>query len=157
MFNLPFTYAWEPLVNRDGEPYEFPRAPRAFLPGKVSVYPGIYRWRITPKNPQEPTKVLIGESGNLRKRLDHYVHPNSRAMKYWNRMFSKEVRGGAKVECELLTFDPFLVRTSCVSRVSVEKSPFVRRLVENLMLMLSPEELNVVLLNKGEDCWTRRS
>jgi hypothetical protein len=145
------------MINKDGKEYEFPERPQSFLPGKYSAYPGIYRWRISPRNPQEPTKVLIGESSNLRKRLSQYIHPNNQEMKCWNMMFRKAVQGGAKVECQRLTFDPFTIRGALVSPFGVEGSPFVRRLVENLMLMLSPEESTVIVLNKGKDCWTRRS
>ena|ERR1700733_7772395 len=157
MFNLHFTYEWKPLVNMDHEPYEFPKPPRAFIPGNRSPYPGIYRWRISPKDPQQPSRVLIGESGDLRKRLNHYISPNNQEMKHWKMMLEDALKREAKVECQLLTFSPFTVGAACISPQGVEQSPFVRRMMENLMLVLSFEELNVIVLNKGKDSWTRRS
>jgi hypothetical protein len=159
MLDLPFSYKWVTLSDRDGVEYEFPRNPRPFLPGRYQGYPGVYRWRVVPTAQSEPKRVLIGESGNLRTRLNQYVHPNNPEMKTWNQVFRKHHRLGARVQCQLLTFEPFTIRGACVSPDSVSGSPFVRRLVENLMIMLSPEEMDTILLNKdgGRDRWTRRS
>ena len=158
MFDLPFKYEWITL-RREGMEYAFPKDPRLFLPGKFQPYPGVYRWKINRQNASEPKLALIGQSGNLRKRLNQYIKPNSPKMRGWNEFFHKEVSCGARIECQTLSFEPFTIRGACVSPDGVISSPFIRVLVENLMLMLSPEEMDVIVLNKdrGKDHWTRRS
>jgi hypothetical protein len=158
MFDLPFKYEWVTL-KREGMEYTFPKDPSPFLPGKVQPYPGVYRWKVTRQNSGEPKLALIGESGNLRTRLNQYIKPNNPKMRHWNELFRREIRRGARIECQTLSFESFTIRGACVSPDGVISSPFIRVLVENLMLMLSPEEMDVIVLNKdrGKDCWTRRS
>ncbi len=159
MENLTFRHKWRDFEGPAAEPYVFPSDPRKYRPlvhGR-QPYPGIYRWLITPKT-GSPRKhrVLIGQSENLRRRLYEYIKPSTKRDRDCNRLFRKALRDGDRITCHYLEFEAFAINGACLTFDALT-SPFIRGLIENLMLMMSPGEGVVVLNMAKQDSWTIRS
>ena len=129
-------YIWEPLKDSTGNPYRFPSRIQNYLPSRHDR-PGVYRWGIIPASGGDtvPQEILIGESGSLVRRLGEYVRPTTSAEEEWNLKFNSMTKAGYIIECRLLQFESFELASSRVS-MEDQSNPFVRKLLENLLLIV---------------------
>jgi hypothetical protein len=148
--SFTFGYKWTPLVNSEGQKYNYPRPLRKYLPGRKD-YPGVYRW-IFYKGPEvaaEPYQVLIGQAESLLRRLTEYVRPTTNEERDWQTSFLKEIERGSRIECHLLNFESFTINGIRLIHDGIS-FPFVRTFLESLMLIIASGQRSYTVLNKGK-------
>jgi hypothetical protein len=148
--SFTFGYKWTPLVNSEGQKYNYPRPLRKYLPGRKD-YPGVYLW-IFYKGPEvaaEPYQVLIGQAESLLRRLTEYVHPTTKEEGAWQTIFLEELKSGSKIECHLLNFESFTINGIKLTQDSLA-FPFARNFFESLMLIFASRQRSQAVLNKGK-------
>ena len=92
--------------------------------------------------------MLIGESESLLRRLNEYVKPRTPEEGRWNLKFHNELGSGFRIECHRLEVEPFRIKGVQLDSNALG-DPFVRRLLENVMLIMQPKD-RCLIMNKGK-------
>jgi hypothetical protein len=144
---------WEPVLNKDGTPYMFPKGSSEFSCEKYTK-PVVYRWRIGAAGGTGKDAVYIGEAEDLPRRVQRVLTPakNKRegdTNRRLHELFEAALTSGTKVHLEVAQFEPFLFNGV---RFSVEdlRNSFKRIAVENLFLAVA-QTPDLDLLNKYVD------
>ncbi len=145
--SITFKYDWVTVKSDLGEPYGYPQSIGLYL-GRKEPLPGIYRWKIDHLSSPSSQSVLIGESENLLRRLGEYVSPTTKEEAAWKARFTQELASGSRITLELLNLERASVGNAVFDKGDLG-DPFLRKLIENALVLTQKEDGRCTVLNKA--------
>ena len=120
---------WVPVQVPDGKAYFYPDEHRRWR--KDWSKPAVYRWVLSGQGCKP--QFLVGESGDLYKRLQAYVGSTAKRHVNIRRDFDRVSSTGGTVGLEILKIDSFAINGAVIAEDKLGNF-FVRRVLENLLL-----------------------
>ena len=146
-------YQWVPVAVRDGSSFDFSTDGAGSIKLLPQV-PAVYRWAVYEKKILR--KVYIGETENLRKRIDQYFNPgpSQSTNLRLNATFKKDNDAGLNVRLEMLHVAPTYLNNIYICDGNFSDQ-YVRKMMENFTLADS-DATQYEILNATENPIERR-
>lgn len=133
--NIATDFRWKPFASMNGDSYAFP-APVGSKSYSQWNGPAAYRWVVFQTDPGDLRCLYIGETANLTRRVNFYLHPgptqqtNVRIKK----LLQEQCAEGRRATLEVLEFDHIAIDEIGITMADF-KHKYVRCLLENLFIL----------------------
>ena len=109
--------------------------------------PAIYRWKLKEK---KSTKIYIGETINLQRRLRHYTKPGvDQKTNIWlNKILENGIKDRHEISFEILDFYNIQINKSLCINLADMKDKFTRAFLENLIILMLARKKRDIILNR---------
>lgn len=130
--SLRFRYAWEPVLDAEGNPLVYPGKLSAEQSERAET-PAVYRWIL--KDGDEVTAAHIGSAGNLARRLYQYQSPSDPRSDQARvkRALTQEALFGGEALLEVLRLDSLQLGNVELGPGDL-RDPAVRAAIEKLLV-----------------------
>ena len=136
MLELSPKLEWVPVLAPDGKAYRYPQDDVKCLRKDYSR-PAAYRWVLSGQGCKP--QFLVGETGDLYKRLQAYAGSTAKRHVNIRRDFERVSASGGTVGLEILKFDTLAINGAVIAEDKLGNF-FLRRALQNICSLLVPQD-----------------